>query len=216
DESNDVHQFRVQIEQANSVLGRSCKVACADSGYSYTEGLKAVEEQGIKVIVPSQMQALHEPTGPFHNDKFIYDKDRDCYICPEGAPLFYRKTDYGAGQRVYQVKKSSICHSCKHYGQCTKSKEGRAIVKLIDDESKRRFEAVYRQPESQAIYRRRQQRAELPFGHIKWNLGVRSFLMRGIKGVQAEIGLLTTSFNLVRVINLVGVAVLIRKWAPTQ
>lgn len=118
--------------------GGTCKVACADSGYANMEELKGVESQGIKVIVPSQMQALHEPTGPFHNDKFIYDKDRDCYICPEGASLCYRKTDYGAGKKAYQVKKSSICRSCKHYGRCAKSKEGRAIVKLIDDESKRR------------------------------------------------------------------------------
>jgi transposase len=216
DESNDVHQFRVQIEQANSVLGRSCKVACADSGYSYTEGLKAVEEQGIRVIVPSQIQSLHEPTGPFHWDKFNYDRERDCYICPEGQLLTYRKTDYKAGQKAYQVKDASVCRRCWHYGECTKAKAGRTIAKLIDDESKKRFEAIYRQPESQAIYRRRKQRAELPFGHIKWNLGVRSFLMRGIKGVQAEIGLLATSFNLVRMINLVGVSGLIRKWALAQ
>ena len=215
-ESNDVHQFRVQIDQANEVLGDRCAVACGDCGYAYTEGLKAVEEQGIRVIVPSQVQSLHEPTGPFHWDKFCYDRESDCYICPEGQLLTYRKTDYKAQQKAYQVKDGSVCRRCRHYGECTKAKAGRTIAKLIDDESKKRFEAIYRQPESQAIYRRRKQRAELPFGHIKWNLGVRSFLMRGIKGVQAEIGLLATSFNLIRAINLVGVAGLIRKLAPTQ
>ena len=29
-------------------------------------------------------------------------------------------------------------------------------------------------------------RAKLPFGHLKWNLGVQSFLLRGSSGVRAE------------------------------
>jgi hypothetical protein len=44
--------------------------------------------------------------------------------------------------------------------------------------------------------RRRKFRAEPPFGHIKHNLGMRSFLMRGLSGVRAEAALAATAFNL--------------------
>ena len=74
------------------------------------------------------------------------------------------------------------------------------------------FEAQYAKPESPAICRRRKARAELPFGHMKWNLGVPSFLLRGLSGVRAEASLLATGFNMTRVIRLLGVPGLVRAW----
>jgi len=54
----------------------------------------------------------------------------------------------------------------------------------------------------------------LPFGHFKRNLGVDSFLLRGLAGVRAEMSLLSTCFNLVRLISLVGVSGLVAKLSP--
>jgi len=204
-ENNDLRQFGRQIEAANGVVDGRCMIACGDCGYSNTELLKGVAEQGIRVIVPSQWQSLHHPPGPFHHDKFVYDARRDGYICPEGHFLAYRKTDYGAGQKAYQMKPASVCRRCQHFGQCTKSKEGRTLVKLLDEEWKRYFEREYLKPEGQAIYKRRKERVEHLFGHIKRNLGVNTFLLRGLKGVQGEASLLATCFNLTRMITLMGV-----------
>jgi transposase len=83
-ETSDVNQFARQIEQANEVLPEPCKVACADAGYADTEELEKVKAQGIKVVVPSQRQALHDEEGPFSKSHFRYDKEQDCYWCPEG------------------------------------------------------------------------------------------------------------------------------------
>lgn len=47
-------------------------------------------------------------------------------------------------------------------------------------------------------------RVEHPFGHIKHNLGVSAFLLIGIDGVKAEFSLLSTAFNLTRMITIVG------------
>ena len=57
DENNDLNQFAQQIEGANEILKKKCDTACADSGYAYTRELKKIDEQEIKVIVPSQRQA---------------------------------------------------------------------------------------------------------------------------------------------------------------
>jgi hypothetical protein len=72
-------QFARQIEQANEVSEEPCKVGCADAGYADTEELQKIDGQGIKVIVPSQRQALHEEERPLNKSHFTYDKDRDCY-----------------------------------------------------------------------------------------------------------------------------------------
>ena len=84
---------------------------------------------------------------------------------------------------------------------------------LFDEEHKKRFEAQYLQPASQAIYRQRKSKVELPFGYIKRNLNVDSFLLRGLEGVRAEFSLLSTCFNLSRMINLMGVPKLIQAMA---
>jgi hypothetical protein len=209
---NDRGQFKVQIEQANGVVGRKCEVACGDAGYASTEELKEIDAQGITVIVPSQDQVRRKPRGPFSKDKFIYDSEQDCYLCPEGQVLRYRKTDVKAGQKVYQITHLSICHGCRFFGECTKAKQGRAISTLIDEEAKKRFEAQYEKPESQEIYRRRKTRVEHPFGHFKRNLGVQSFLLRGLRGVRAEASMLATCFNLRRMITKMGVHKLVKAW----
>lgn len=54
------------------------------------------------------------------------------------------------------------------------------------------------------IYKRRKERVEHPFGHIKKNLKMRQFLMRGKEGALAEVALAATSFNLVRMVNIFG------------
>ena len=63
---------------------------------------------------------------------------------------------------------------------------------------------TYESEEGQRIYERRKMKVEHPFGHIKRNLGAGAFLMRGLSGVNAELSLLATSFNLVRMIRLLG------------
>jgi len=47
-------------------------------------------------------------------------------------------------------------------------------------------------------------RVEHPFGHIKRNLGVGAFLLRGLEGVNAEINMLGTCFNITRMISILG------------
>jgi transposase len=210
-EATDVNQFATQIEQANEVLEEPCKVACADAGYADTEELQKIDNQQIKVIVPSQRQALHEEEGPFSKSHFRYDKERDCYWCPEGHRLRYDWTDKEGGKRFYQITNGKICHACVHYGQCTSAKKGRRITRMALEEMKEKFEAQYEEPGSQEIYKKRKTRAELPFGHVKRNLKTDGFLMRGRSGVNAETSLLATCFNLARMITIFGVSGLIDK-----
>ncbi|MCC7238849.1 MAG: transposase, partial [Candidatus Brocadia sp.] len=74
-----------------------------------------------------------------------------------------------------------------------------------------RLEVIYHSREGQEVYRLRKQKVELPFGHMKRNLGAGQFLLRGRKGVNAELSLLSTGFNIARMITLVGISALIVK-----
>ena len=208
-ESSDVNQFARQIEQANEVVGKRCEVACGDAGYADTEELEKIDSQGIKVVVPSQRQALHEEEGPFGKSHFRYEREQDCYFCPAGQRLGYVGTDRSTGKRHYQVSDREICRGCEHYGQCTRSKKGRKIIRLSLEELKEKLEAQYEA--SPEVYARRKKRVEHPFGHIKRNLQANAFLLRGRSGVAAESSLLATCFNLARMMTILGVGKLTEK-----
>jgi len=208
-ENNDLNQFASQINKANEILGKKSKIAAADSGYASTEELEKIDKQGIKVIVPSQRQARKGEPHEFAKERFTYDSSNDCYICPQGHKLiFYCLNEKN---KAYRISDKQICFSCPHYGTCTKAKTGRMVTRLLNEEVRQRLEAQYEEPQSQEIYKLRKEKVELPFGHIKRNLKVDSFLLRGLKGVKAEASILAACFDLVRMITLLGVPALVKE-----
>ncbi|MHC4638338.1 MAG: transposase [Planctomycetota bacterium] len=64
------------------------------------------------------------------------------------------------------------------------------------------------------MYQLRKQKVEVPFEHMKRNLKMDAFLLRGIEGVRAELVLLASCFNIARIISIFGVAGLVAKLTP--
>ena len=210
-ENNDLHQFANQIEQAHETLDKKCQTACADAGYADVNELEKIDSQGVKVIVPSAKQAEKvERSDPFDKSHFKYDKTNDCYICPEGKVLGYSHTETQKRKRTYRAG-VSVCRRCKFFKKCTTNPRGRTITRLLREELKLKLEAQYEQPQCQEVYKLRKQKVELPFGHIKHNLKVSGFLLRGFEGVRAEASILSSCFNIARMISIIGVSGLITK-----
>ncbi len=67
------------------------------------------------------------------------------------------------------------------------------------------MEANYAKPENQKIYALRKQKVVHPFGHLKRNLGVGQFLLRGKEKVEAEFSVLATCFNIARLVTIIGI-----------
>jgi transposase len=211
-ENNDLNQFARQVGQARETLGKKPHAACADSGFSDIDELEKVDKQGIKVVVPSIRQTSDKELGPFDKSNFKYDDASDSYMCPTGKilKLRYRRNNRGKEQKEYWAD-VGICKKCPNFGVCTKSSRGRKIMRLLKEELRQKLERQYEQPDSQEIYKLRKQKVELPFGHIKHNLKVGGFLLRGIPGVKAEMSILSSCFNIARMISIIGVSGLIAR-----
>jgi len=207
-ENNDLNQFAFQINQANHTLNKKCQIAVADCGYASTDNLEKIDNQGIKVIVPSQRQVTKKEASLFAKERFTYQDDY--YLCPKGHKLTPYRLNKN-NNKVYKIADKKICLCCPYYGICTKSPSGRTISRLLKEEVRQRLETQYDEPSSQEIYQLRKEKVELPFGHIKHNLKFDSFLLRGLKGVKAEASILATCFNLVRMITLLGVPALVKE-----
>lgn len=211
--NNDLGQFSRQIDKAQEELGKECQIAVADSGYADIDDLRKIDQQGIQVIVPTQMVASGREVGEFDKRNFRYDAERDCYICPHAKILRYRGLTRKRKGKIYEIGRREECLRCHNFGNCTTSKKGRKVMRLNAEELRERLEKEYALPQNQAIYKRRQERVELVFGHIKRNLGVSSFLLRGLEGVRAEMSVLSLCFNVRRILTLLGVQGSIEKLA---
>lgn len=212
-DTTDLKQFAKQVNQANDVLPGKCETACADAGYADAAELEKVDAQGINVIVPSRRQAQRKSPKPFSKESFKYDKEQDCYYCPEGHKLRLSTIEKKTGGKRYIISDPTLCFKCQHLGICTKSKSGRKTFRSRNEDLVEKFETKYKAQDAQEIYSKRKTFVEHPFGHIKRNLKTDAFLMRGRDGVQAETSLLATCFNLVRMMNILGVSGLIQKMA---
>ena len=184
---NDANQLASQILQAEAVTEKECAVACADAGYANVEELGKIDRNATTVIVPTKQQASKKVPEPFSKETFLYDKEADCYYCPENKVLAFRGLQEHGKKRQYRITHARVCRQCKNREHCTSAKNGRTIIRLTKEALKEKFMRIYEEPESQMLYKRRKARVELPFGHLKRNLGMQRFHMRGKKKVHAEI-----------------------------
>ena len=204
-EANDSGQLADQIKGAEAALDQDCRFACADSGYANIDEIDKVESHKRTVLVPSQRQASDKPPKAFDKCRFVYNEQQDCYYCPAGQRLVFRRfQDKARRKRDYRIASPTLCKACVHFGECTKSQQGRTIVRHVLEALKEQVEQRYEQPALRAIYERRKARVEHPFGYMKKVLGFRQFSLRGRNGAQAEASLLATCFNLRRMITLWG------------
>ena len=214
-QNNDLNQLSPQVEQSTEILGKPPAQVVSDSGYFSLKDIERVPEQ-VKVIMPSRRQAQKEnkktEVDPFSIEEFSYDKERDVYICPEGKILENKGIAFGSQEKISYKARGKECMGCKHFGICTTSKNGRWVVRMVkQEEQKKRLEEIYHEEESQKLYKLRKEKAELPFGHMKRNLGGGQFMLRGREKVNAELSILSTCFNIARMMTIIGIPMLIAK-----
>ncbi len=172
---------------------------------------KACEDEKITAYVPVPELGNAQRRGLFSREEFTYDADRDLYVCPQGAELTVmsrtsRKARYRKEFRIYATRQ---CQGCPLRVQCTTSKYGRRIKRWVHQEVLERLQARMRaHPE---MLQRRKALSEHPFGTIKVAMNHERLLLKGLKHVATEIKLTVLSYNLKRVISILGVATLIEK-----
>ena len=209
-EANDTEQFVPLIEQtANNLPEVSTKesiVITADSNFSSMTNLEELKsKQNIDAYIPDvkyqakQRGKKTDEDSPFHKQHFIYNQDKDVYLCPNHKELTfsYRTVDdRGNNLSVYRCKE---CFSCKYFGRCTKSPKGRAIKVYDNEHLIYNMRQKLKTADGKSIYDKRKTIVEPVFGNIKHNLRFREFLLRGLKKVKAEFTLVAIVHNILKI-----------------
>src|SRR6516164_3563479 len=187
-------------KQTKDTLGRESLDVVADRGYFNSTEILACEEAGITVTLPKPMTSNAKADGRFGKQDFRYMAGDDVYICPAGESLTYRYTneEHGLVLRRYWT---NACPNCAVKHSCTPSKERR----ITRWEHEHVLEAVQRRlDEHPEKMRQRRETVEHPFGTIKARMGATHFLMKTLPRVATEMALHVLTYNLTRLINIMG------------
>jgi transposase len=165
-------------------------VMTADRGYFSVENIKQ-EGRGIELLIASGREGTEESTeaqdGVYWLERFEYIKESDSWRCPSGRPLVREKKQVSNGRPLLRRYECLDCEACSLRRHCLKSGEKRRTLLVKRKQLIRAaMRARLKQPEKQAIYRKRKWVAEQVFGQIKGGLGFRELTMRGQHLARAQ------------------------------
>ncbi len=186
-------------------LPKTPKNINADAGYGSEQNYEYLKEKEITAYV--KFQNFHyEQTKKFkkniyRTENLTYDKSSDSYVCPNNKRLNYKgtitkKTDAGftTQRRIYQ---SEGCDGCPLRTQCYEAKYDRKIeISSNLNEHKQKARELLNSPKGKALRSRRCVDVEQTFGQIKHNMQFKRFLLRGIKKVSVEFGIIAIAHNI--------------------
>ena len=200
-EVHDRHQLSSMAQQAKEALGAGAIDALADRGFYDGKEILACEQNGVTAYVPRFSTSNAKAEGRYGKQDFVYGADEDVYLCPNGERLTHRFTSEEDG-KVMRTYWTTACSTCPLKEKCTTGRERR--VKRWEHEAV--LEAAQdRLDKNPDIMTVRRSTVEHPFGTIKFWMGSAHFLMKTPHNVKTEMSLHILSYNLKRVMNIIGV-----------
>jgi len=209
-DANDRNQLKPMVEQTESNTQEAVKETAADSGYGSYSNYEYLEQKGIDGYIPDdhfqqyKSGEYQKEENRYHYSNFQYDGSSDSYMCPEGKRLKYWKTRTNktdSRQWNHKVYKGTGCGTCAKRTLCTKSKVRELLIDIREPLLQRMREKLVSE-EGRLKYFMRQYIIEPIFGHLKFNVGYRNFLLRGLEKVRAEFKLMCIGWNLKKMLKM--------------
>ena len=193
------------IQRTEKLNNKNVNDVCTDSGYGNLENYEYLAKNNKKNFVKYSYFHLEQKKSfkkkIFNISNLVYDEKLDEFTCPNNKKLKYSftktdKTDNGYPQEI-RVYECEDCSNCQFKSQCTKSTGNR---KLNFNKKLQKFKNIAKTNllSEQGLHMRSQrpQQVERAFAQIKWNKGIKRFLLRGLKKVDTEWCIICMAFNI--------------------
>jgi transposase len=169
----------------------------ADTNYSNGLNYALLEARGITPWIPVFGQYKPEIEG------FTYDQETDCFTCPAGKPLPFKRFDSDQDGRLSKrySASSSDCRRCPHKPTCAPKSTKRKITRTAYDAHYRRALARQQSRPGQRMRRLRQRTVEPVFGSLLQHYGMRRVNTRGRSSAHKTMLLTAIAFNLKKLLK---------------
>jgi Transposase DDE domain len=169
-----------------------------DSVYGAVRLLKWLVDRKITPHVPVwDKSARHD--GTFSRADFVFDRQRNIYICPSGAELT-STGNIDQGHIVYYRANKSDCSACSLKPKCTTAPM-RKVTRDLNEDVRDHVRALANTEAFQQSSRERK-KVEMRFAHMKRILRLDRLRLRGLSGAKDEVLLTATAQNLRRLAKL--------------
>ena len=193
------------MERLEKITKRLPENLGADSGYGNEKNYEYLKAKKIENYVKYTYFHL-EQKASFKNkiynwQNMHYDEINDEFTCPQGKKLKYvftknEKAQAGYNQKI-RIYECSDCSKCPCKKECTKSEYNRKIrFNKNLWKFKNRVRKNLLSKKGLQMRANRAEYSERVFAQIKWNMGFKRFMLRGLEKVDIEWGLLSLAFNI--------------------
>ena len=180
------------------------QAAAVDSSYNFPLAHRVLEEHGIDFYV--WPQAVHDRTqAEFKRDAFLYDHEKDIYICPNGKALQAKRL-YRSGSGLFWEYWAARedCGKCPLREKCLSANDKQGARKLSDSyftPSIQRHLSRRKEPDYRKALKGRQIWCEGTFSIQKRFHNLTCVLRRGLEAAEDHCLLSATALNLKRMIK---------------
>jgi len=175
--------YMERLEYQTNKFGFEVKRVALDAGYNTADICHGLVEKNIFGAI-----GYRRPPGNgkgFYKKDYLYNAEKDVYLCPRGSELTYRTTDRN-GYRHY-ASNAKVCVSCPNLLSCTTSKNCRKVItRHVWEGDKEKVKANRLSPEGKELYKRRKETIERSFADAKELHGYRYARFRGLQKVTTQ------------------------------
>jgi len=198
----EVGAAKTMIERTEERFDIKPAYLAADTAYGSAETLNwIVNEKKIAPHIPVIDKSKRED-GTFSRTDFIFDKERNVYVCPNNKLLHTTGTVHDGYALRYRASKSD-CDVCEFKMRCCPNTPARYVPRdLLEDARDVARELAKTEAFEQS--RRSRKRVEMLFAHLKRILRLGRLRLRGPYGAQDEFTLAAIAQNLRRLAKLVA------------
>ena len=189
----DCH-YRDHAGSCRAPLRSQARAACRRYCLRRGKASEVALDRGITPHVPVWDKSARSD-GKFSRADFVFDKERNVYICPAGATLTHSGVvDQG---RILPYRASTNdCSICKLKPRCTTA-PARKVSRDIDEDVREHVRALANTEAFQLSCRERK-KVEVRFAHMKRILKLDHLRPRGLSGARDDVLLTATAQNLRR------------------
>jgi transposase len=183
------------LDQVRENAGKNAEQSVADAGYWGGGQIAEAERRHLPVIVNEQAEPSAK--GELSKSNFVYDAQRNGYVCPRGEFLALEAvakptTGRPYARSIYRCRNAT----CPVRSSCTTDKKGRSIKRSEHAEALERNAEKLRDARMLALLHKRKSIVEHIFALAKTIDSFCRFSVRGIDGVRAQWALVCTAINM--------------------
>ncbi len=171
----------------------------ADTAYGAVRLLKWLVDRQIAPHIPVWDKSARSD-GTFSRADFVFDRERNVYICPGGKLLHTTGTVIDGGTLRYRASKRD-CDVCAFKMQCSPNTPMRQIPRDVHEDARDVARALAK-TEAFKQSRRERKKVEMCFAHMKRIFKLDRLRLRGLSGAKDEVLLTATAQNLRRLVKL--------------